>query len=126
MTPNEPQKVTEWLEANDFMWHETLEVWYKPHDIDFGYVPDNQAAFFYRAAHPDPVTGNEYTNKENELYVALEDAVYRHGMDLRMIAKKMIQDRQRILDRVEEEVIKPISSREYRRTILAQIREEEL
>lgn len=108
---NEPQKVAEWAESVGFSkgpFTPNGQVFTHP-EFQFGeYISETQMTFFYRAAHPEPVDGNE------ELKFNVLPDIFRPigpGDDVVVSAEKLRNWRdeletataQRILDRVEVE-----------------------
>lgn len=113
MTPLD-KEVAEWMESlgfvkEEFYWHKDM------FEVDDLEISDDEATFFYRAAHPEPVSHG--LDLDDQMYFILENLkpMYENlGLteDNAKVLRKAIrnemvsfvhQDRQRILDRVEEE-----------------------
>ena len=41
-------KVKAWMESNNFKWHDSLQIYYQPQNIRFGFVNPLHATFMYR------------------------------------------------------------------------------
>ena len=142
----EQQKVAEWAESLGLRprYADQNIVGFYNDDIHSAhYITLTVATFFYRAAHPEPVAGDEDLRKQVKYWLSYRRPMLddNEGLDQIMSAfhQKRHVDRQRILDRVEEEgkkdfivyplkSLKEVARRRDRRwlAVLARIRKEEL
>lgn len=125
----EQQKVAEWAESLGFF-RSKGTAWIH-NDVGGDILPD-QMTFFYRAAHPESMAGDEDLRKRVKYWLSYRRPMLddNEGLDQIMSAFHQEQhvDRQRILDRVEEEarsLFINFDESEIKK-ILARIRKEEL
>ena len=116
----EQQKVAEWLRNQDFVpddsykeWPEMADLW-RHKDMPEHIIDKKTATFFYRATHPEPVA-TQLREKIKQHFLAYAHKYSSHEdyrnpvfveYHLNKAMEDIAQDRQRILDRVEE--AKPI------------------